>query len=62
MGSTGALRLNQPRKLSKRVIFDRDEAGSKSRHVGFAPKAESKIRALACVTTGLCGLMASPGA
>lgn len=39
------------------VIFDWDEAGSKSRHVGYAPESGSKIRALAFAAMGLCGLM-----
>jgi hypothetical protein len=39
------------------VIFDRDEASSKSRHVGCAPGSGSKIRVLASVMTDPGGLM-----
>jgi hypothetical protein len=44
------------------VIFDRDEASSRSRHVGCAPESGSKISVLASASTGRSGLMASPGA
>jgi hypothetical protein len=44
------------------VIFDRDEANSRSRHVGCAPESGSKIRVLESASTGRSGLMASPGA
>jgi hypothetical protein len=45
-----------------RVIFDRGEAGSKSRHVGYAPESGSEISVLASATMDFCGLMATPGA
>jgi hypothetical protein len=41
--------------------FDRDEASSRSRHVGCGPDAEV-IRVLSSAAMGLCGLMVSPGA
>ena len=44
------------------VIFDRDEAGSKSRYVGCGPESGSKTRVLSSVAMGLCVLMVSPGA
>jgi hypothetical protein len=43
----------------KWVIFDPDQAGSKSRHVGCAPESGSKIRAL--FMTGGCGSLVLPG-
>jgi hypothetical protein len=44
------------------VIFDRDEASSRSRHVSYALKAEVKLGHWASAAMDLCGLMARPGA
>jgi len=48
--------------LANASFSTRGEASSKSRHVGCAPKSESKIRALAFVMTDPGGLMLPPGA
>jgi hypothetical protein len=42
------------------VIFDRDEASSRSRHVGYAPESGSKIRVSASAAMGPCWPIASP--
>src|SRR5262249_24886569 len=36
------------------VIFDRDEAASSSRHVGYGPESGSKISILSLAAMGLC--------
>src|SRR5262245_10074690 len=46
----------------QRVIFDREAASSRSRHVRCALKSGSEIRVLASAMMSLCGLMASPDA
>lgn len=46
--------------MSRWVIFDRDEASSWSRHVGYAPESGSQIRgALSPSVMGRCGLATS---
>src|SRR3977135_4577098 len=51
---------NEVSKATIRVIFDRDEALSRCRHVGYSPKDGSEIKLVASAATGLCGLMVSP--